>query len=91
MLAYNLNCWLLLFRREETAKLAELKHTTLAIARLRFLFLAAKVWRHAGRVGVSYSDQYAERGLFQRLMDRLRNIAPGEANFVPVVLTPLRS
>ena len=47
MLAYNLNCWLLLFQREETAKVAELKHTTLAIARLRFLFLAAKVWRHA--------------------------------------------
>ena len=41
MLAYNLNCWLLLFQREETAKAAELKHTTLAIARLRFLFLAA--------------------------------------------------
>jgi hypothetical protein len=91
MLAYNLNCWLLLFQREETAKVAELKHTTLAIARLRFLFLAAKVWRHAGRVGVSYSDQYAERGLFQRLMDRLRTIAPGEANFAPVLLTPLRS
>jgi hypothetical protein len=91
MLAYNLNCWLLLFQREETAKVAELKHTTLAIARLRFLFLAAKVWRHAGRVGVSYSDQYAERGLFQRLMDRLRTIAPGETNFLPVLVTPLRS
>jgi Transposase DDE domain group 1 len=91
MLAYNLNCWLLLFQREETAKVAELKHTTLAIARLRFLFLAAKVWRHAGRVGVSYSDQYAERGLFQRLMDRLRTIAPGEATFLPVLVTPLRS
>src|SRR5271157_1621913 len=90
MLAYNLNCWLLLFQREETAKVAELKHTTLAIARLRFLFLAAKVWRHAGRVGVSYSDQYAERGLFQRLMDRLRTIASGEANLAPVLLTPLR-
>src|SRR5260370_34026609 len=24
--------------------------------RSRFLFLAAKIWRHAGRVGVSYSD-----------------------------------
>ena len=85
MLAYNLNCWLLLFQREETTQVAELKHTTLAIARLRFLFLAAKVWRHAGRVGVSYSDQYAERGLFQRLMDRLRTIAPREANFLPVL------
>ncbi len=91
MLAYNLNCWLLLFQREETAQVAELKHTTLAVARLRFLFLAAKVWRHAGRVGVSYSDQYAERGLFQRLMSRLRNIAPGDASFAPVLLTPLRS
>jgi Transposase DDE domain group 1 len=91
MLAYNLNCWLLLFQREETAKVAELKHTTLAIARLRFLFLAAKIWRHAGRVGVSYSDQYAERGLFQRLMDRLRNIVPAKSDFGPVLLTPLRS
>jgi hypothetical protein len=91
MLAYNLNCWLMLFQREETAKVAELKHTTLAIARLRFLFLAAKIWRHAGRVGVSYSDQYAERGLFQRLMDRLRNIVPAKSDFGPVLLTPLRS
>jgi hypothetical protein len=39
---------------------------------LRFLFLAAKIWRHAGRVGISYSDHYPERGMFQRLMDRLR-------------------
>jgi Transposase DDE domain group 1 len=91
MLAYNLNCWLMLFHREEQAKVGELKHTTLAIARLRFLFLAAKIWRHAGRVGVSYSDQYAERGLLQRLMDRLRNIAPGEPQFQPVLATPLRS
>ena len=67
------------------------RHTTLAIARLRFLFLAAKIWRHAGRVGINYSDQYAERGLFQRLMDRLRNIAPAESDFKPVFLTPLRS
>ncbi len=91
MLAYNLNCWLMLFQREEQAKVAELKHTTLAIARLRFLFLAAKIWRHAGRVGVSYSDHYAERGLFQRLMERLRSIAPGETNLRPVFATALRS
>lgn len=91
MLAYNLNCWLLLFQREETAKLAEFKRTTLAIARLRFPFLAAKIWRHAGRVGVSYSDQYAERGLFQQLMDRLRNIIPAQSDFAPVLRIPLRS
>ena len=91
MLAYNLNCWLLLFQRDEQVKLEELKHTTLAIARLRFLFLAAKIWRHAGRVGVHYRDQYAERGLFQRLMDRLLSLAPGQTSFPPVLATPLRS
>jgi hypothetical protein len=74
-----------------TTKVAELKHTTLAVARLRFLFLAAKIWRHAGRVGVSYSDHYAERGLFQRLIDRLCDIAPGEAGFSPVLATALRT
>ena len=57
MLAYNLNCWLELFQREENATVEIMKHTTLATARLRFLFLAARIWRHAGRVGVSYSDQ----------------------------------
>jgi hypothetical protein len=61
MLAYNLNCWLQLFNREEGAKADQLRHTTLATARLRFLFLAAKIWRHAGRVGVSYSDHYERR------------------------------
>ena len=52
-----------------------MRHTTLATARLRFLFLAAKIWRHAGRVGVSYSDHYEEKGIFERLMGRLRAIA----------------
>ena len=91
MLAYNLNCWLLLFQREEESKVEQLQHTTMAIARLRFLFLAAKIWRHAGRVGISYSDQYAERGLFQRLMNRLRRIAPSGGTFLPVLATALVS
>ena len=90
MLAYNLNCWLMLFNREEAAKLDTLKHTTLATARLRFLFLAAKIWRHAGRVGVSYSDHYAEQGIFSRLMDRLRAISFGESGFIPVIAVALR-
>ena len=90
MLAYNLNCWLMLFNREEQAKVETLQHTTLATARLRFLFLAAKIWRHAGRVGVSYSDHYAEQGTFSRLMDRLRAISFGEKGFVPVIAAPLR-
>jgi len=90
MLAYNLNCWLMLFNREEEAKVATLQHTTLATARLRFLFLAAKIWRHAGRVGVSYSDHYAEQGIFGRLMDRLRNIVPEGQRFRPVLAAVLR-
>src|SRR5467141_1010494 len=89
MLAYNLNCWLMLFSREEQAKVETLKHTTLAMARLRFLFLAAKIWRHAGRVGVSYSDHYAEQGLFRRLMERLRMIASNGQRFAPVLATAL--
>jgi hypothetical protein len=72
MLAYNLNCWLL-FQREEGVAVDNLEHTRLATARLRFLFVAAKIWKHSGRVGISYSDQYTERGLFQ----------------LPVLATPL--
>jgi len=90
MLAYNLNCWLMLFNREEQAQADTLQHTTLATARLRFLFLAAKIWRHAGRVGVSYSDHYAEQGIFSRLMHRLRAIRFGEKGFVPVIAVALR-
>ena len=90
MLAYNLNCWLMLFNREEEGKVDTLKHTTLATARLRFLFLAAKIWRHAGRVGVSYSDHYPEQGIFTRLMDRLRAINFNERGFMPVIAVALR-
>jgi hypothetical protein len=90
MLAYNLNCWLMLFNREEEAKVAALGHTTLATTRLKFLFLAAKIWRHAGRVGVSYSDHYPEQGLIERLMNRLRAIAATENGFPPVIAAALR-
>jgi len=90
MLAYNLNCWLMLFNREENAQVEALKHTTLATARLRFLFLAAKIWRHAGRVGVSYSDHYEEKAIFCRLLERLRAIAQDAVRpFSPVLATPL--
>jgi hypothetical protein len=91
MLAYNLNCWLMLFNREEKARVEDLKHTTLATSRLRFLFLAAKIWRHGGRVGVSYSDHYAEQGIFQRLLQRLRAIGVGAKGYGPVLAVALRS
>jgi Transposase DDE domain group 1 len=85
MLAYNLNCWLMLFNREPQADAAELRHTTLATSRLRFLFVAARIWRHAGRTGVSYSDSYEEKGVFERLMNRLRGIAPCGSGYAPVM------
>jgi hypothetical protein len=90
MLAYNLNCWLMLFNREEEATVETLGHTTLATARLRFLFLAARIWRHAGRVGISYSDQYAEQSVFDRLMMRLRSVAADAKGFLPVIPVALR-
>ena len=90
MLAYNLNCWLMLFNREPQADATALQHTTLATSRLRFLFVAAKIWRHAGRTGVSYSDHYEEKGVFERLMERLRRIAPRGQGFAPVMVPALR-
>jgi hypothetical protein len=90
MLAYNLNCWLMLFNREEEATVETLGHTTLATARLRFLFLAARIWRHAGRVGISYSDHYAEQSVFDRLMMRLRAVAANAKGFLPVIPAALR-
>ena len=89
MLAYNLNRWLMLFNREEDAPIERFPHQTLAATRLRFLFLAAKIRRHAGRVGVSYSDHYPDQGIFGRLMDRIRSIAPAGATFAPAIHTPL--
>jgi hypothetical protein len=90
MLAYNLNAWLMLFNREPQSGVNALKHTTLATSRLRFLFIAAKIWRHAGRTGISYSDHYEEKTTFQRLMSRLRNIASATSGFKPVIVAPLR-
>ena len=89
MLAYNLNCWLQLFHREENTTVEDIKHTTLATARLRFLFIAARIWRSSGRVGVSYSDHYQEKDVFQRLMERLRRVVRGPDGFAPVLSTPL--
>ena len=89
MLAYNLNCWLQLFNREQYARVETMRHTTLAIARLRFLFLAARIWRHSGRVGISYSDHYEEKDTFQRLIGRLRGLTRGANGFTPVVATVL--
>lgn len=61
----------------------------LAASRLRFLFVAAKIWKHAGRTGISYGDHYEEKGLFNRLMSRLRGIVLPGRGFAPVVRVAL--
>ena len=64
MLAYNLNCWLQLIHGEEGAEIGSMRHTRLATARLRFLFLAAKIWRHAGGVVSATAITTKTRGCF---------------------------
>ena len=88
MLAYNLNYWLMLFNREPKPDATQLRHTTLATSRLRFLFVAAKIWR-PGRTGVSDGNHY-EQGVFERLMDRLRRILPRERCYALVIQPALR-
>jgi hypothetical protein len=90
MLAYNLELLADAVQPRARAQVATLKHTTLATARMRFLFLAGMTGRHAGRVGVSYSDHDAKQGLFRRLMNRLRAIASDWQRFAPVLATALR-
>ena len=90
MLAYNLNCWLLLFQRNEEEKVEDMKHTMLATSRLRFLFIPAKIWKHAGRTGISYSENYEEQGLLNRLMERLRAVVAVGKSFAPVVPVALK-
>ena len=80
----------MLSNREEETQVETLQHTTLATTRLKFLFLAARIWKHAGRTGVTYSDHYAEARLFQRFMERLRSVASNASAFVPVIPVPLR-
>ena len=64
--------------------------TLLATARLKFRFLAARIWSHEGRVGVSYRDHYPEQHLFGRLMTRLQALVAKPDGFAPVISAALR-
>lgn len=91
MIAYNLNCWLQLLDRDETAPMAEMTHQTIATSRLRLLYLAARVTRHGGQTAIHFGHQYRESARFDRLMARLRSIEQDVAGFGPVISTPLRA
>ena len=85
MLAYNFNRWLMLFNLEEGVVY---KRTMLSTARLKYIFIAAKIWRHAGRTGVRYSEHYQEKEGFESLMTRLRSINQRGDFFLPVFTSP---
>ena len=91
MIAYNLNCWLALFEREESLTVPELTHRTIATTRLRMLYLAARITRHGGQTEIHFGSQYQERDRFDQLMARLRSIKRNMDGFLPVVDTPLRA
>jgi Transposase DDE domain group 1 len=58
MLAYNLNCWLMLFHREEEAQVATLKHTKLATAGIN-AFVAVTEMRAGSTHFYSSADELA--------------------------------
>jgi hypothetical protein len=91
MIAYNLNCWLELFEREESVTVPEMRHRTVATTRLRLLYLAARITRHGGQTEIHFGSQYQERHRFDQLMVRLRLIERKMDGFMPVVNTPLRA
>jgi hypothetical protein len=68
MIAYNLNCWLELFEREESVTVPELRHRTVATTRLRLLYSAARITRHGGQTEIHFGSQYQERDRLDRLI-----------------------
>ena len=79
MLAYNLNRWLMLFNH---AGKDPYQRTMLRTARAKYLFIAAKVVRHARRGMIRYSREYEEQGRFHTLMRRLASIRNVRGRFV---------
>jgi hypothetical protein len=75
----------MLLNRDPELDVDSFKHTTLATSRLRFLFIAAKIWKHSRRTGIRYSNHYEEQGTFNRLMDRIRAIKKQGETFAAVM------
>jgi hypothetical protein len=57
-----------LFEREESVTVPELRHRTAATARLRLLYLAARITRHGGQTEIHFGSQYQERDRLYRLI-----------------------
>ena len=85
MLAYNLNRWLMLFNHAGTEPY---HRTMLRTARLKYVFIAAKVVRHARRGSIRYSREYEEQARFHTLMDRLASIRSAAGRFISAYRFP---
>lgn len=85
MLAYNLNRWLMLFNH---AGKEGYRRTMLRTARLKYVFIAAKVTRHARRGIIRYSREYEEQGRFHTLMARLASIRCAAGRFISAYRFP---
>ena len=64
----------------------DLKHATLVTARSPFLLVAAKIWGHAGRVGISYLygaqlNDTSSREPAQGIRGRVHQTSPDEVTF----------
>jgi len=85
MLAYNLNRWLMLFNHVGKEPY---RRTMLSTARLKYVFIAAKVIRHARRGRIRYSREYEEQSRFNALMDRLGSICSAGGKFISAFRFP---
>jgi hypothetical protein len=88
MLAYNLNRWLMLFAH---AGKEPYQRTMLRTARAKYVFVAAKVIRHARRGLIRYSREYEEQGRFHMLMKRLASIRNRGGQFVSSFQFPVEA
>jgi len=88
MLAYNLNRWLMLFNQ---ARKEPYRRTMLGTARVKYLFIAAKIVKHAGRGRIRYGREYEEQGRFHTLMGRLGSIRLRGSRFISSFCFPQES
>jgi hypothetical protein len=87
MLAYNFNRWLTLFALEENEKY---QRTMLSTARLKYLFIGAKITFTSNRTEVHYGEDYPHKEKFNWLMEKLRKVKVVGGRVIPLYPEPLK-
>jgi len=85
MLAYNFNRWLTLFALEENEKY---QRTMLSTARLKYLFIGAKITFTSNRTEVHYGEDYPHKETFNWLMEKLRKVKVVGGRVIPLYPEP---